>query len=245
MNAFRQGAATIASLAIVAVALAALPEAATAATAETRSISVTGEGEAFGRPDEAQVTAGVQTRADTVAAATRENQARIEAIMAALGEHGIAEKDIQTANYSIWPEYDNDGPRRAEQSGITGFHVSNMVNVTVKDIDTVGAVLAAVTEAGANSINGVHFRVSDTAALEERARQAAMADGRERAAALAELAGVTLGEVLTISTSSGGWQPMPAMARRMEMADGALAAPGISPGEQSVSVQIHATFAIR
>lgn len=242
MIAFRQGRAT---LLLVAVALAALPAAAGATTPEARSISVTGEGEAFGRPDEARVSAGVQTRADTVAAATRDNQARIEAIMAALGEHGIAEKDIQTANYSIWPEYDNGAPRRAGQAGITGFHVSNMINVTVEDIESLGAVLAAVTEAGANSINGVHFRVSDTAALEERAREAAMADARERAAALAELAGVTLGEVLTISTTSGGWQPMPAMARRMEMADDAVAAPGISPGEQSVSVRIHTTFAIR
>jgi uncharacterized protein YggE len=106
-------------------------------------------------------------------------------------------------------------------------------------------VLAAVTDAGANSINGIQFSVEDTDALEARARRLAMADARARAESLASLAGVELGEVLSISLSATPGFPRPlAAARAMEM-DAAAPAPGIVPGQQSVSVSVHVTYAIR
>lgn len=210
------------------------------AVAETRSISVTGQGEAEGTPDQAEVSAGVEILADTVMEATRENQSIIERIVAALEEQGIPAEKMQTSNYSIWAEQNYQEPR---QNRISGYRVSNIVHVRIEDIDKVGDVLAAVTNAGANSIHGIQFGVKDTAALEQEAREAAMADARARAEALATLAGVQLGEVLFISTSYSGGPPRPMMARSFEMADTAPA-PSISPGQQSVSVQIHATFAI-
>jgi hypothetical protein len=210
--------------------------------AESRSISVTGQGEASGPPDQAEVSAGVQILADTVIEATRENQSVVEKIMAALEEQGIPPEKIQTSNYSIWAEQDYD-PRQPENR-ISGYRVSNVVGVSIDDIEKVGDVLAAVTNAGANTIHGIQFGVRDTAALEQKAREAAMADARARAEALAKLAGVQLGEVMSISTSLSGAPPRPMMARTLEMADTA-AAPGISPGQQRFSVQVHATFVIR
>jgi len=213
--------------------------------AESRSISVTGQGEASGPPDQAEVSAGVQILADTVIEATRQNQAVIERIMAALDEQGIPREKIQTSNYGIWAEQNYDDPRDPRQRNrISGYRVSNVVSVSIDDIEKVGDVLAAVTNAGANTIQGIQFGVRDTAALEQKAREAAMADVRARAEALAKLAGVQLGEVLSISTSPSGGPPRPMMARSFEVADMAPA-PGISPGQQSLSVQIHATFAIR
>jgi hypothetical protein len=213
--------------------------------AESRSISVTGQGEASGPPDQAEVSAGVQILADTVIEATRENQSVVERIMAALEEQGIPAEKIQTSNYSIWAEqnYQNPGDPR-QQNRISGYRVSNVVSVSIDDIEKVGDVLAAVTNAGANTIHGIQFGVRDTAALEQKAREAAMADARARAQALAKLAGVQLGEVMSISTSLSGGPPRPMMARSLEMADTA-AAPGISPGQQRLSVQVHATFVIR
>ncbi len=213
--------------------------------AAARSISVTGQGEASGPPDRAQISAGVQTVATTVAQSSRENQAIVEAIMRALGQQGIDEKNIQTSNYSIWPEQQHD-PQQTNQIRITGYHVSNVVTIIVEDIDKVGEVLAAVTNAGANSLHGVNFMVEDSAALEQRARAAAMADARARADELAKLAGVELGEVLTISMPSGGGYPVPMMAGRggdYMMAE-AAAVPGISPGQLSVNVQVYVSFAI-
>lgn len=209
-----------------------------------RSITVTGSGEAWGKPDQAQVSAGVQTRAATVAEASRENQAVVDRMMDALEDQGIEARDIRTANYNIWPEQNHGDPRQGDGSvRITGYRVSNIVTVTVRDIEKVGQVIAAVTEAGANSVHGVQFTVEDSAGLEERAREAAITDARARAESLAELAGVELGDVLQISMTNGGGWPRPMMAR-MEAADAATV-PGISPGEQSVNVQVQVSFAIR
>ena len=207
---------------------------------DTRSVSVTGMGEASGVPDQAEVGAGVQILADTVLQATQENQSIVERIMAALEEQGIPEEKIQTSNYSIWAEQDYQEPR---QNRIGGYRVSNIVSIKIDDVSKVGDVLAAVTNAGANSIHGIQFGVKDTAALEQQARKSAMEDARARAEALASLAGVQLGEVLSISTSYGAGPPGPMMARRFEMAD-AAASPGISPGQQSVNVQVNVSFAI-
>jgi len=212
--------------------------------AGVRTISVTGLGEAAGRPDQARVSAGIQTIAATVADSTRENQAIVERIMQALDKQGIDRKDVQTANYSIWPEQQHN-PNGTGAMKISGYHVSNVVNVTVNDIDKVGEVLAAVTDAGANSIHGVSFGVMDTAALEEKARALAMADAKGRAESLAKLAGVELGDVQTISMSSGGGYPVPFMGGgRFDMAE-AAPVPGISEGQVSVNVQVQVSYAIR
>lgn len=207
---------------------------------QARSITVTGEGEASGEPDQASVSAGVQILAETAIDATRENEAIIEKIMAALDEQGIPPERIQTANYSIWAEQDY---QERGQNRIIGYRVSNIVNVKIDDIGKIGDVLAAVINAGANSIHGIQFGVKDTKALEQQAREAAMADARARAESLAQLAGVELGDVLSISTSYAGGPPRPMMSRSYDMAEAAV--PSISPGQQSLSVQIHATFAIR
>ena len=164
--------------------------------------------------------------------------------MQSLEDEGIDAKDIQTVEYSIWPEQNYD-PEVAQQPRITGYHVNNSVHVTVRDVARVGAVLGSVTKAGANSVNGISFGIDDTAALEGRAREAAMKDAHAKAESLATLAGETLGEVLQISLSSGGGYPIPMPMARMEMADAALKAPSISTGESSVSVQVQVTYAIR
>ncbi|MDX1517418.1 MAG: SIMPL domain-containing protein [Woeseiaceae bacterium] len=208
-----------------------------------RSIAVTGHGEAAGPPDQATIHAGVQTLAPTVVESSQQNQAVVERIMRALDEQGIDEQDIQTSDYGIWPEQRHD-PRGTGDVTITGYRVNNTVRVTIRDIDRVGKVLAAVTDAGANSIHGIHFGVKDAAELEARARAAAMADARARAAALAELAGVDLGEVLEISMAAGGGFPVPMGGGRMEMAQ-AAPVPGISAGQLNVAVQVQVTYAIR
>lgn len=235
------------ALSILALAAPASPAAPAGHLQPARSISVTGQGEAFGKPDLAQIDAGVQTFEDTVVEASRQNQAVVDRIFQALEEQGIDESDIQTANYSIWAEQEYPRPGEGDNKPrITGYRVSNIVHVKVRDIDGVGDVLAAVTDAGANSVNGIQFTVEDSDALEAQARRLAMADARSRAESLAGLAGVELGEVLAISMSSAPGFPRPyAAARMMEMADAGAPVPGIVAGQQSVSVNIDVTYAIR
>lgn len=236
----------MAAAAALAIVTGGLPAAAIADedASERRSISVSGDGEAMGAPDLATINLGVQTVAPTASEAAQKNEAAVARLMQSLEDEGIDEKDIQTVEYSIWPEQNYD-PQVAQQPRITGYHVNNSVRVTVRDVARVGAVLGAVTKAGANSVNGISFGIDDTTALEARAREAAMKDARAKAESLATLAGETLGEVLQISLSSGGGYPIPMPMARMEMADAAMKAPSISTGESSVSVQVQVTYAIR
>ena len=207
-----------------------------------RTISVTGQGEASGAPDMATVTAGIHTRAPTVIEASEQNQAVVERIFAALEDEDVARKDIRTVDYSIWPQERHD-PSGTGNGVITGYQVQNSVQVTVRKLDQLGELLAAVTNAGANTIHGISFGVEDSASLEARARRSAMEDARERAAALAELAGVELGPVLHISMSPGGGYPGPMPMARMEAMSSAPE-PGIMTGEHTVAVEVQVTYRI-
>jgi uncharacterized protein YggE len=207
------------------------------------NIKVVGFGKALGQPDEAQVTVGVETFALEVNDATAENEATIEAILTALEETGIKADDIQTSNYSLWAEqkYGDNGPE-----GIAGYRVSNQVSVVIRDIDKVSDVLTAVISAGANSIYGVQFSVADPAALEAEAREKALDDARQRAESLAQLSGLTLGEIEAIDET---FSQFPGQARPMGGGDGlgggvAEASTSISPGQLSYQTQVEVTYTI-
>jgi uncharacterized protein YggE len=212
-----------------------------AATTNAGGITVVGQGTAYGQPDQATVIVGVDTFAPTVEEATTQNQTTLDNVMAALEAAGIAPEDIQTTNYSLYAEqiYGDRGPE-----GIAGYRVSNQVNVKIRDINLVGDVLAAVTEAGANAIYGVNFSVADPAALEAEARANAVEDARLRAESLAELGGVTLGDVIIISEVVGAPVMPLGMGGGMAM-EQAASAPGISPGQLSYQVQVQVTYGIQ
>jgi len=238
------GTTTAGSTAIAPESAAVAPAAQGTTPAIPGSITVVGQGEAFGRPDQAQAQIGVEIFAATVDEATGQNQATFDRIMAALVAQGIAEEDIQTSNYSVWADqrYDETGVAQ----GIAGYRVNNQVNVTIRDISKVSDVLAAAIDAGANSIYGVYFSVSDPAALEAEARAAAMADAAQRAASLAELGNVELGNIVIISEVIGS--PVQPLLRDMgggaALAESA-AAPGISPGQLSFQVQVQVTYGLQ
>jgi len=214
-----------------------------AAEPADRTITVIGRGQALGQPDQAQAQVGVEIFAPTVQQTVNDNEATIQAIMEALETQGIAARDIQTANYSLWAEqiYGEKGPE-----GIAGYRVSNQVSVTIRDIRKIGDVLAAVVEAGANNIYGVSFSVADLAALEAEARAKAMTNAHDRAAELAELGQLELGEIKLISEVIS--QPpvlYPGFGGGGGVVFEAAAAPSISPGQLSYEVQVQVTFGIK
>ena len=234
----------IMALALVACTAAqgglAAPATQTSSVVNAGGITVVGQGTAYGQPDQATVVVGVETFAATVAEATSQNQTTLENVMAALTAAGIAAEDIQTTNYSLYAEqiYGDNGPE-----GIAGYRVSNQVNVKMRDIALVGDVLAAVTEAGANAIYGINFSVADPAALEAEARALAMQDAANRAASLAELGNVTLGEITVISEVVG--TPVMPYGGGYALEQAASAVPGISPGQLSYQVQVQVTYGIQ
>jgi uncharacterized protein YggE len=210
-----------------------------------QTITVVGQGSVRIKPDVAQVSVGVETSAETVSQAVQDNTTQMEAILAALTKAGIADKDIQTMNYSIqFDRYPQPLPASTgTESGQATplYRVSNMVNVTVRDLDKVGAVLDAVVGAGANNIWGVNFSLEDQTKAQADARANAITDAKARAQALADLNGVKLGPVMSVSeVISGGSYPMPvAMAEKA-----AVGAGSISPGELEVTYQVQVSYFI-
>jgi uncharacterized protein YggE len=207
------------------------------------TITVVGRGSVRVMPDVAMVSVGVETSAETVGEAVAQNEDLMTAILAALKEVGIAEEDVQTMNYSIQLDrYPEPTPRAEPTAAETKpvYRVSNMVNVTVRDLESVGNVLDAVIEAGANNIWGISFAVDDPTTAEGDARAKAMEDAQARAASLAELSGVKLGPVMSVSEVVGATQ----IAVPVAMERAAAGAGPISPGMQEVSYQIQVTYFI-
>jgi uncharacterized protein YggE len=183
-------------------AQAQVPPSSQIATAIPGTITVVGEGKVTLEPDIANVTIGVETVTDTVKNASDENNAAVEAVLAALAEQGIAEEDMQTSGFSIYAErFGPDGP---VQEGDVRYHVTNNVIVTIRDLDSVGTVLDAAIEAGANNIYGIQFDLDDPSVAESDARSAAIADAQAKATELAQLTGVSLGQVVSVSEVVGG-----------------------------------------
>ena len=209
-----------------------------AETTQDRTITVIGTGEATITPDLAHFQAGVEVRADTVKEAANRNNEIMEAIVTALINLGVEEKDIQTSYFSISQELEFD--RFPSQEGVQGgeeqirYRVSNMVQVTVRDIEKASELVDATVEARANNIWGVSLTISDTKALESDAR----------AEEIATLADLQLGQVLSVSeniTSS----PIQEMGIPSLVGMGGGGGAPISPGEASVYMQVQVTYAAK
>lgn len=220
------------------------PLAAPASTADParNTIAVTGSGSAYGAPDIATVQVGVQSRNADPKTAVNENTGRMNAIMDALKALGVEAKDLQTANFSVAAQQDYD-PATGQARDTFTYVVDNTLTVTVRDLAKLGDALSGAVAAGANSIYGVSFSVSDRAKLEAEARTQAMADAKTRAEALAQAAGVTLGAPITISEYLSGPVPLQyAELRSMAAADAAVP---VATGQMQINLQVSVTYEIR
>lgn len=233
--------------ALSALALAlilAQPALAQAPAPETpRTINVTGYGEASAEPDIATVSVGVETQAEQPGAAVDENSTRTTRVIEEIKAAGIATEDIQTVNFSVYPVYEQGNPEQMNEApSIVGFRVANEVVATVREVETIGQVMARVVDAGANSINSLVFGIDDDTALRDEARRAAVENGRHVAELYAEAAGVALGDLLSISDNLHGPRPVDAPMMRMEMAQ-SEAVP-IERGENTVTATVDMTWEI-
>jgi uncharacterized protein YggE len=210
--------------------------AAPALAADARTISMSGHGEAKAAPDLVTVNAGVTTSAATAAAALSANTARMKQVFAALEKMGVPQKNIQTMNFSVSPQYSN--PQGNEGPRLTGYQVNNQVRLRLDDVAGLGKALDALVAAGANHMNGIDFAIQDPAPLLAKARADAIADARLRAETYARAAGVTLGPILSIS--EGGEGPRP-MYRMMAMAPAPVP---VAAGEETISADVAVVWEI-
>ena len=233
----------LAALLVGVLAFSTRPVGAQDTPSQDKTISVTGSGEVFGKPDVAYITLGVDQADKDAGKAIDSANTTLNAIVKAVGDAGVKDEDIQTTSYNIYPE-DKTDPQTGQPTGDRVYHVTLAVTVTIRDISKVGAVIQAGLGAGANTINSLSFGIADTKSLEAAARKAAVNDAHDRATQLAEAAGVTLGTPITISESIGS-VPVPLFNRPNEMAMAASAAPPqINAGQLSVSITVNITYSI-
>lgn len=207
----------------------------------TRRITVVGQGSVETVPDMATVTMGVISEAKTGAAAMAQNSDAVTQVIAQLAEAGIEARDVQTSNLSLSPRWDKRSSSSNENRKIGGFVASNMVTVRVRDLAKLGLVLDAVVQSGANNFNGLHFGLQDPQPTQDAARKVAVEDALRKAQLYAVAAGVTLGDVLTISETSQASNPV-MMGMAADMAQ-SRAVP-VSQGELSIGASITVVYEI-
>lgn len=229
-------------LVVASLSLAACGAVATApSAADIRTVAVNGSGTVTLSPDMATVNIGVVAQAAEAQDATDESSATIAKITTALSEFGIAESDIKTSNFSIYPmqNYNDDG----EIASVT-YRVENTVTVTVRDLENLGDILDAVIGAGANTIYGVQFDLADRESAYAQAVEIAMQNAKERAQLMADAAGAQLGELQSASTYLGGGGGISmAYAQDAEMAAGSRVP--VSPGDMEISVEVNVVYAMQ
>ena len=216
----------------LALSLAAVPGAAQQLE-PPRGLTVSGVGEVRARPDLAVVRIGVASQAATARAAHDDNNAAMGAIMSALAEQGVAERDVQTSQFTMQPRYRHD-PQGEAPPRIDGYEVSNQLAVTVRDLDRLGPVLDRAVRVGSNRILGVEFTIADPEPRRDEARRLAVEDAIRKAQVYAEAAGIDLGSIRAVTEQTRAGPPQP-VYRRMERADASVS---IAEGEQAITVEV-------
>jgi uncharacterized protein YggE len=210
-----------------------------AAPALPRVLSVTGEGHATAKPDLARISLGVGHQAETAEAAMAMMAEGMQAVLARLAQEGIASSDVRTGQLMLEPAWNYNTPDG--NPVMTGFVATQVVDVTVRDLDQVGGVLDAVVQDGANRVNGVMFDLAEPREALNEARRDAVADARARAEVYAEAAGVALGDLVSVSDTAA-FAPMPMFDARGG-AEAAAAVP-VAPGQLTLTAVVTMTWAL-
>lgn len=150
-------------------------------------------------PDEATMTVGTQAKAATATQAVAANKTKTEKLLASIRAAGLRERDIQTHGIQLQPDYrwDNEPGGRGHQT-LVGYIASNSVQIKTRNIDKLTSLLDALTTAGADSVYGPSFAISDPAPLRREARIRAMARGQAEATEYARNNGYSKVRLLSV-----------------------------------------------
>lgn len=222
----------VAGLAVAAVAACdAQPAAQGGGGAAPRQVTVVGEGKVEGTPDVATVNASIVSTAADGATASEQTNTRMTQVIDTLKTQGIDAKDITTSDLSVQPQY-------GDNSTITGYTATNTITVRFRKIDALGPSTATIQVIGGNAtrIDSPSFSFSDDSQMIRDARARAFNDAKDRASQYAELAGLGLGQVISITEAGAAVPPPTPMPRYGTME--AVAAPPVEPGQQTVGFSV-------
>jgi len=202
--------------------------------AAERLVTVSGEATVAVAPDAAIIRIGVSSQGRSAREASDANSKHMAAVLSAIKDAGVADRDIQTSRLSLQPQYDSSKPGPAR---LLGFQVTNQVTIKIRDIDKMPAILDRAIGAGANEMSGIEFVVSEQSKLLDQAREEAIADARRKAELYAKAAGGKLGPVAAIAEEGSAAPPRPLAAMRA-----AAAAVPVAPGERELRAAVTVSY---
>lgn len=220
----------------------------------TDTITVQGTGQATLPPDVARVSFTVQNTATTVAAAQEATTKQANKALDFVKEQGVAEKDVKTLSYNISPQYSYPNPCTKGEicpdyySGtpkVTGYQVSETVQVTMRDLTLVGAMLGGLGKLGVQNVNGPDFALDDSTAGYDAARADAINKAQVQATVLSKQLGVRLGKIVNFSESSGGYPYPMAYGLGGDMEVSKASSPNVPVGENTYNASVSITYEIR
>lgn len=226
------------------------------------TISVTGKGETYAIPDVATFSFAVTENAVTVTDAQTKATTKVNTALKTVRDAGVTDKDIKTTSYNINPRYDyqagvcptvatTDGtsyPCRPGKNVLTGYDVSQSIQVKIRDLNKAGALFSSIGALGAQNVSGLNFSIDDPDSVKAQARSLAIADARSKAKELAEKLGVSLVRITSFFDSSDQPGPIP-YAMGMMNSDAAapkstLAVPEVPAGQNKVTSNVTITYEI-
>lgn len=210
-------------------------------TVERDTITISGQGKVTGVPDIATIDVGLVTEKPDVASAQKENTEKMNRLIKKMKDLGVNEKDIQTIYYNIYPQYDWPNGKQV----LRGYQVNQGVRVKIRDLNKIGDILIAAGEGGANQVSGLSFNIDDPEKLKQEARIKALENAKEKAEALAQVAGVKLGKIVSFSEYEE--RPLAPVYRAYEglgLGEGEVA-PEIEKGTLDVVVNVTVSYEIK
>ena len=233
------------------IALVAAPIAARSddsAKSEVSTLTVVATGSVTAPPDTAFVTLGMDTTGKSLTEAQRQNSAAIQKVMERLRELKIDKERIQTAAFTVSPQY-KPPPKRPSDAPpappeIVGYSISNTITIEVRDVEKVGTVIEEVLAAGANHFHGLRWALRDEQQARLNALKTAAGVAREKATALSQAVNVKLGRLMNVTEGSRVVAPMPRVGRAMAAMEGAGGEVPISSGEMKVEATVTLIYEI-
>ena len=226
-------------------------------SATPATITVSGTGKASATPDIAQFSFTISHDAKTMSDAETAVSAQANALVTQLKAAGIADKDIQTTDFSAYPKYENQAvatpaiicasnncPPPVTNQVIAGYTASTTYSVKVRDLTKADSISAMITAANVSSVSGPNFTIDNPDLVQNSARQVAITNAKTQAQVLAKELGVHLVRITDFQENDGG-APVPMYATAMKSDAAAAPAPDLESGETTVNANVTITYQIR
>jgi len=205
------------------------------------TITISGVGDVYAKPDIGLVTLSVVTEAKTVAQAMTENTSKMNGVISFVKKQGVEEKDLKTTNFNISPRYEYNSKTGVRT--LVGYEITQSLQAKIRDLSKIGAILEGATEFGANEVGNLQFTIDDEDALKIQAREEAIKEAKSKAESLAKQLGVKLVRITNFSES--GSVPYPYYKTMSLEAIGAAGeTPQIETGENKISITVNITYEI-